>query len=223
MSATKRIVIALAILGVITYLWLMHASANAPDAVARTFVITVITWQVFLIAILLPRGKWFASLLIAAPTPLLFLYYDKLIHLQFLCVVPNLFVHGSLMWFFGRTLFAPHVPLITQLALRIHGSLPDAIRDYTRHVTVVWTGYFALMILGSLGLYFIAGFAAWSKFSNVYAMPLMIALFIVEYAYRRLRFPWFEHVSILAGIRAFTQVGTQLGATEDKPAPSEKS
>jgi uncharacterized membrane protein len=199
-SPTK---ILLAVIVVAAYLVLMHHSASAPDAVARTFVLTVLAWQIFAVAILWQNGKRLLALLVAAPAPLLFVFYDQLKHLEWLCLVPNILVNASLMMFFGRTLFAPHTPLITQLALRVHGELPPPIRDYTRVLTIVWTLFFALSIAVSLGLYFFVSFAAWSLFSNVYSLPIMLSLFAVEYLYRRLRYPWFEHVSITAGVKAF--------------------
>jgi uncharacterized membrane protein len=199
--------ILLAVIVIVAYMVLMHQAAKAPDAVARTFVLTVLAWQIFAVAILWQNGKRVIALLTAAPAALLFLYYDQLKHLEWLCLVPNIVVNASLAAFFGRTLRPPHTALITQLALRIHGgTLPPAIRDYTRALTYVWTAFFVLSIVVSLVLYFLAGFAAWSLFSNVYAMPLMVSLFVFEYIYRRVRYPWFEHVSITAGVKAFVAI-----------------
>lgn len=198
--------IALAAIVIISYLVLMHQSAAAPDAVARTVVLTVLAWQIFAVAILWQNGRRLIASLVAAPAILLFYFYDGLKHLEWLCLVPNILVNGSLMVFFGRTLFASRTPLITKLALRVHGELPPLIRDYTRVLTWIWTAFFALSIVVSLVLYFALGFAAWSRFSNVYSLPIMISIFVFEYIYRRLRYPWFEHVSIAAGVKAFTRL-----------------
>jgi uncharacterized membrane protein len=188
---------------IVAYIVLMHQSAKAPDAVARTFVLTVLAWQIFAVAILWQNGKRLIALLVAAPAALLFMFYDQLKHLEWLCLVPNILVNASLAVFFGRTLVAPRTALITQLALRIHGELPPPIRAYTRALTYVWTAYFGLSIVVSLWLYFFVSFAAWSLFSNVYSLPIMMSLFVFEYLYRRVRYPWFEHVSIAAGVKAF--------------------
>lgn len=203
-SPTK---IVLAVIVIAAYIALMHQSAGAPDAVARTFVLTVLAWQIFAVAILWQNGKRLIALSVAAPAILLFVYYDQLKHLEWLCLVPNILVNASLMMFFGRTLFAPHTALITKLALTVHGELPPPIRDYTRVLTMIWAGFFGLTIVVSLVLYFFVGFAAWSLFSNVYSLPILLSLFLFEYLYRRLRYPWFEHVSIAAGIKAFAALG----------------
>jgi uncharacterized membrane protein len=206
--------IILAVIGIAAYIVLMYLSASGPDATARTVVLTVLAWQGFAVAILWSSGKRALALLVAAPAVLLFVYFEQLKHLEWLCLVPNILVNGSLFVFFARTLRAPNTALITQLALRIHGVLPDPIRRYTRALTYVWSAFFLLSIVASLGLYFFVSFEAWSLFSNVYALPIMLAMFALEYLYRRLRFPWFEHVSIMAGIKAFTS----LADTKKPPA-----
>ncbi len=200
--------IILAVIGAIAYIVLMYLSARAPDAAARTVVLTVLAWQGFAVAILWGSGKRMLALLVAAPAPLLFIYYKDLKHFEWLCLVPNILVNASLFMLFARTLVGKNTALITQLALKVHsqmpGGLPTPIRAYTRVLTYVWSAFFLLSIVASLVFYFFVSFAAWSLFSNVYALPIMLAVFVLEYLYRRLRFPWFEHVPIMAGIKAFT-------------------
>jgi uncharacterized membrane protein len=179
-----------AVIGVIAYIALMYVSASAPDAAARTVVLTVLAWQGFAVAILWSSGKRALALLLAIPSVLLFVYFDQLKHFEWLCLVPSILVNGSLFLFFSR----------------VHGTLPPPIRSYTRALTYVWSAFFLLSVAASLVLYFFVSFAAWSLFTNVYALPIMLALFALEYLYRRLRFPWFEHVSIMAGIKAFTSL-----------------
>jgi uncharacterized membrane protein len=197
----------LAVIGVVAYIVLMYASAIGPDAAARTVVLTVLAWQGFAVAILWGSGKRALALLVAAPATLLFVYFDELKHLEWLCLVPNILVNGSLFLFFARTLRGTKTALITNLALRVHGSIPDPIRAYTRALTYMWSAFFLISIVASLTLYFFVSFEAWSLFTNVYALPIMLSVFALEYLYRRLRFPWFEHVSIMAGIKAFTSLG----------------
>lgn len=104
---------------------------------------------------------------------------------------------------FGRTLLAGHEPLVTRLALLVHKELPPPIVRYTRNVTVAWTLFFAGMGLLAILLYAFAPRAAWSAFINLLTLPCVVAMFVVEYIVRRLRFPWFGHASILAGVREF--------------------
>jgi uncharacterized membrane protein len=70
-------------------------------------------------------------------------------------------------------------------------------------VTGVWTAYFVLMAIASLALFIFGSLQAWSTLANLVTMPLVILLFIVEYLVRLRLHPDFEHVSILAGVRAF--------------------
>ena len=52
---------------------------------------------------------------------------------------------------FAATLRAGHVPLITRVALRVHGGrMPEAQHAYTRRVTQAWVMYFVCMALGQL-------------------------------------------------------------------------
>lgn len=211
-----KIIIAAIAIGV--YILLMYQSANAPDAAARTVVLTVLAWQGFAAWLLWQNGKRWLALLVALPAPLLYFYYDSLKHFEWLCLVPNALVNASLFLFFARTLLPGRVALITMLATKIHGSIPPPIQRYTRTLTYVWSAFFALSILIAVWLYFFVSFAAWSLFSNVYSLPLMIGMFICEYIYRHVRYPWFEHVSISAGIKAFTDLTEPKKA--DAPAPT---
>jgi uncharacterized membrane protein len=198
--------IIIAVLAVSVYVLLMYISASAPDATARTVVLTVLAWQVFAVWLLWQNGKRWWALAVALPAALLYFYYDSLKHLEWLCLVPNALVNASLFFFFARTLKPGRVALVTMLATKVHGSIPPPIQRYTRALTYVWSAFFALSIIVSIGLYFFVSFAAWSLFSNVYSLPLMLGLFACEYLYRHLRYPWFEHVSITAGIKAFTEL-----------------
>lgn len=104
---------------------------------------------------------------------------------------------------FGRTLLAGREPLVTRFARIIHGALPQPIERYTRSVTAVWTAFFAVMAAIAIVLYALASREAWSAFVNLLTIPSVAAMFAIEYAVRRMRFPDFEHVSILEGARAF--------------------
>jgi uncharacterized membrane protein len=206
-----------AICAIAAYIALMYVSARAPDAAARTVVLTVLAWQGFAAWLLWQNGKraWACALLL--PAALLYVYYDDLKHFEWLCLAPNVLVNASLLFFFARTLAPGKQALITMLATKVHGSLPPPIERYTRHLTYVWSGFFAISILISVGLYFFVSFAAWSLFSNVYALPMMLGLFAVEYLYRRLRFPWFEHVSIAAGMKAFASLTQPTAQPQTQP------
>lgn len=112
-------------------------------------------------------------------------------------------MQAALAAVFGRTLLAGCEPLVTRFARLVHGALPAPIERYTRAVTVAWTAFFALMAAVAIALYALASREAWSAFVNLLTIPLVLAMFVMEYAVRRIRFPDFEHSSILEGARAF--------------------
>ena len=70
-------------------------------------------------------------------------------------------------------------------------------------MTALWAGYFILMAVASCAVFAFASIQAWSTLANLVTLPLVVALFVVEYAVRLRLHPDFEHVSILDGVRAF--------------------
>lgn len=112
--------------------------------------------------------------------------------------LPSLAVNLLLAWFFGRTLVAGRVPLVTSLARVVHAvpALPPAIERYTRAVTATWCAFFVAMAAVSAALAAFAPLAIWSLFANVAAAPLAAAMFVGEYAYRRRRVKNHQHVPL---------------------------
>jgi uncharacterized membrane protein len=188
---------------VIGYFYLMYTSAFASDSGARTLVLTVLAWQLFAQVILWRQGKRTIAIALSLVCLPFLYFYQHLDAIQWVNLVPNTLIYGSLAFMFGRTLQPGQISLITQLATKIQNDLPPPIYRYTRHVTIAWTIFFALSVVVGIGLYYFVSFAAWSLFSNVYATPLLIGMFVAEYAYRRLRFRGFKHASFSDGMKAF--------------------
>ncbi|HEV7431654.1 MAG TPA: hypothetical protein VGN77_01325 [Steroidobacteraceae bacterium] len=134
--------------------------------------------------------------------------------LQFVWIylIQQLGVYFLLGVSFGRTLAPGHVPLCTQMALRVHGALsPDALR-YTRQVTTAWTLFFAAVATALIVTFFAAPLRVWSAFAN-FGIPILIVLmFAIENRTRRHALPTMTHAGIIATIRASTAVG--FGAAE---------
>jgi len=116
-------------------------------------------------------------------------------------------IHALLGIWFGGSLVAARrgtgQAVITRLATRVHGSLPDPILRYTIQVTGLWTAYFVLMALTSCAVFAFGSLQAWSTLANLLTLPLVVAIFIVEYLVRLRLHPDFEHVSILDGVKAY--------------------
>jgi uncharacterized membrane protein len=173
-------------------------------------------WTIVAIALLaaamlapaLLRGRLFAWLLVPVlavgcwalmriATPVMLLY-----------VAPVL-IPAFLAWFFGHTLASGRTPFIAQLVRIMHqGHEPPepAVWPYARNLTRAWTIFFIALAainftLAALaepdGLLLSAGMRPpmtvpqywWSLFANVIGYLAVAAFFVIEYAYRRRRFP----------------------------------
>jgi uncharacterized membrane protein len=90
---------------------------------------------------------------------------------------------------FGRTLRSGQTPLVSQFAAMLRGPLPTAVARYTRRATWAWTLFFAGMATLSLLLFWLAPIAVWSVFANLLGLPLVVLMFVGEYAVRRCVLP----------------------------------
>jgi uncharacterized membrane protein len=88
-------------------------------------------------------------------------------------------------WTFGRTLFKGRVPLCTEFADKIHGPLTSLELPYTRRVTLAWTLFFVGNLVVTLVLFAFAPLRTWSFFVNFVSLPLVLLMFVVEFAVRR--------------------------------------
>jgi len=104
---------------------------------------------------------------------------------------------------FGRTLLAGQKPLCTRFAEAVHPPLTPRHEIYARQVTVAWTLFFAVMVLISTLLFFLAPLATWSVFANFMTMPLVALMFIAEYRVRKRVLPDLPDTHILDAVRAF--------------------
>jgi uncharacterized membrane protein len=119
--------------------------------------------------------------------------------------LPHAATYLFLLWFFGRTLIPGKDALITSVARRFHGTLPDYMESYTRRLTASWCLFFAGQLAGSVLLLGFASLSTWSFFVNVLNLPLVAAMFVADYLYRTLRFPRYAHPSIAQAIVAFAK------------------
>jgi uncharacterized membrane protein len=116
-------------------------------------------------------------------------------------------VHAGLGLWFGSTLRGPGLPLISQIAKRVHHGLEPAMAAYTRGVTLVWTLYFLAMTAASLALFAGAPFAAWSLFASVFTPVSAVLLFVGEHLLRYRLHPEFERVGLMDAVRAYSERG----------------
>jgi uncharacterized membrane protein len=119
--------------------------------------------------------------------------------------LPHAVANALLLWMFGRTLKSGREPLITGFARRVHGTLSPELESYTRGVTRAWCIFFGAEIAISAVLLAAAPLEAWSLFVNTLTLPLVVAMFVAEYALRIARFPGLAHASIWKGVQMFVE------------------
>ena len=134
---------------------------------------------------------------------------------QTLLLAPPVLFLALVSWFFGRTLRAPRMPLISRIvqALEGHGDgpLPPDLARYTRRLTAAWSLVLGLLALCNALLAFAAvpgGVADrlgllppglppawtvprehWSLIANLLNYGIVGAFFVGEYSLRRRHFP----------------------------------
>ena len=98
--------------------------------------------------------------------------------------VTHWLIYAGLLLTFGVTLRPGREALLTFMARKLHGSITEEIRRYTRRVTYVWCGFFAFQLLTSITLFVFAPLVVWSFFVNVLDLPLVVTMFAAEYLFR---------------------------------------
>lgn len=151
-------------------------------------------------------GAWFAAC--ALGFMCLLIASTRSAHLPL--YAPPVIIPASLSWMFGRTLLNGRTPLIAQLvhAMRRPQDAQPApeVWVYAKRLTQLWTLVLAVLATTNLtlaaiaspeGLLLSAGVEppvvvsqqTWSWCANVLGYVLVAALFVIEYAWRRRRFP----------------------------------
>ena len=92
----------------------------------------------------------------------------------------------ALLMTFGQTLIGDRKPLCVFFAEIINGGqLPADHEVYARNVTIAWVVFFALIIVISTLLFFLAPLSVWSFFVNFLTLPLVALMFVAEYFVRK--------------------------------------
>jgi uncharacterized membrane protein len=112
-------------------------------------------------------------------------------------------LYGLLAFGFARSLLGGRVAVCTVLADKVHGPLTASELRYTRRITAAWALFFALVTSTTLGLFILAPLRVWSLFSNFCTLPLVLLMFIGEYAVRRRALPKSSSAGLLATLRVY--------------------
>ena len=118
--------------------------------------------------------------------------------------VPPALIPVALFIVFARSLRADATPLITRIATLMRGEpLPAPLIIYTRQVTVLWCLVFVAMFASAVLSAIWGSAEVWSLMTNIVHYVVLGAIFVLEFAYRRIRYgelePWglFEYLKRL--------------------------
>lgn len=112
-------------------------------------------------------------------------------------------VYALLGLTFLGSLRAGHTALCTRLADRVHGPLTSREVLYTRHVTAVWGMFFFGVAALSVALFVGTPLRVWSFYINFCVPPLILGMFVIEYAVRRRVLPQVKRVGLMATMRVY--------------------
>jgi uncharacterized membrane protein len=147
--------------------------------------------------------------------------------------IAPILVPAFLACLFGQSLRPGHTPLIAQFIRAVHrADEPDAeVLAYAHRLTKVWTGFFIAtgainftlaLIAAPDGLLLASGIHPpftvprrwWSLFANCIGYLLIAVFFVVEYAYRRSRFPNMPYRNMYDFLRQMAAVAPQIMGRE---------
>ncbi|MDO9420792.1 MAG: hypothetical protein Q7T66_09025 [Herminiimonas sp.] len=131
------------------------------------------------------------------------LWSTLLVRLDWIYLIQHIACNTMLCWFFAQTLLVGRTPIITTLARTIHPDMPDDVVRYTRTVTAAWAIFFAMQLLVSLLIFYVASIETWSVFANILNWPLVILMFVGEYFCRKRVNPDFKHATIKESVSAY--------------------
>lgn len=147
--------------------------------------------------------------------------------------LPPVVINFALAWLFGHTLARGRVPLVERLVRVLHAGeeqIDPAIIVYARRVTLGWTLLLAALgftnlilalcaapdgILQALGVTppFTVTQESWSLVANIGSYLVVAVFFVVEYAYRRRRFPQQPYRNAFEFLRRAAAAGPQIMAS----------
>jgi uncharacterized membrane protein len=114
-------------------------------------------------------------------------------------------LYGTLFVVFAATLLPGRTDVVTRVARRLNPRFHAGMQSYTRRVTMAWCGFFAGQIMVSALLLRFAPEQWWLLFINGLNVPLLLLMFVAEYAIRRRRFPGSQSADIATMVRGLRQ------------------
>lgn len=174
------------------YPLLAHAGVWLNSLYLQCFALVWLLFSMLSGALLRKRAwAWLSFVVGSAALYLLTLHGDGMYALY----LPPIAIPIFILWLFGRSLLTGATPLVSRFAESMRGEpLPDVLRAYTRRVTQLWCVIAACLTLSAIGTALWARPETWSLVTNVLHYVAMGAVFILEFAYRKIRYadlePW---------------------------------
>ena len=183
-AAIGRLALLAALIG--GYILVSQYSYSSADAKGLGAALSV--GPIVLIGVVL-AWRWthplIAALITALSGVLLYVYWPFLkSHYEWSDLVQQAGVYAMVSVGFGRSLLVGRVPTCTQLAEQLHGPLDAKEIAYTRRATAVWFGFYALLAIAIVVVFFAASTRLWSLFVNFGAFGLIGLLFALDHAIR---------------------------------------
>lgn len=115
--------------------------------------------------------------------------------------LPPLAMTGLACAGFARSLRPGETPMITRIAETIDGKLSPPLQAHTRRVTAIWATVLALLFVLTLVLTLMGEREWWSWLTNVINYFILGAMFVLDYLYRRWRFPGHDRDGFIGHLR----------------------
>jgi uncharacterized membrane protein len=182
---------------------LSHLSAVTRDPRWAATGIALLAWGVLATRLRALVASLFALLTLGFGLAVALMIPDAILY------VPPLAVYLALGAMFALTLRQGEVPIVSRFArIARGGALPLDLERYTRTLTGLWIVFFVLMAAVSLGLAISGPLEAWSLFTNLLSYVLIALFFVVEYAFRRIRFRHHVHGGFVEFLRRIPSFGS---------------
>jgi len=205
MASGRRLQLAAVVLFFIAYSVLSHYSNLNPQAHDLRTVLALAPMLTLGLVLLWRWSGALVALFAAAAVAYLLRAFWPLFAQNFSIVylVQQTGFYSIMAFTFGRSLRKGSVPLCTQLADRVHGPLSALELRYTRQVTVAWVIFFLCNVVANFLLFEFAPLRVWSVFVNFCSLPLILLMFVAEYAVRRRVLPQVQRSGLIATLRVY--------------------
>jgi uncharacterized membrane protein len=205
MASGRRLQLAAVLLFFIAYSVLSHYSNLNPQGHDLRTVLALAPMLTLGFVLLWRWSGALIALLAAAAAAFLLRAFWPLFAQNFSIVylIQQVGFYSIMAFTFGRSLRKGSVPLCTQLADKVHGPLTALELRYTRGVTLAWVIFFLVNLALTFLLFEFAPLRVWSMFVNFCSLPLILLMFVAEFAVRRRVLPQVQRSGLIATLRVY--------------------